>query len=52
LSALGLATLAALVARSQGRGGRISIVAIVLIAAWLVLVRITNVFALAMLGGS
>ena len=51
-SALGLATLAARVARSLSRGGRIAIAAIVLLAAWLVLVRNTNVFALAILGGS
>jgi len=51
-TALGMAGLLALVARSRSRGGRIAPVALVLLAAWLILVRNTNVFALATLGVS
>ena len=46
-TALGMAGLAALVARSGSRNGRISALMLVILAAWLVLVRNTNVFALA-----
>jgi hypothetical protein len=51
-SALGLTALLAIAARSQRRGGRMPAVGLVLLAAWLMLVRNTNVFALTMLGGS
>ena len=51
-TALGMAGLAALVARSGSRNGRISALMLVILAAWLVLVRNTNVFALAVLGSA
>ena len=49
---LGLSTLAALAARSRLRAGHIPVAWLVLLPAWLVLVRNTNVFALAILGGA
>jgi hypothetical protein len=49
-SALGLTALVTLAARRQG--GRIPFVWLVLLPAWLVLVRNTNVFALGILGGA
>ena len=51
-TALGLTALLALAARSRHGRGRIPWPALVCIAAWLMLVRNTNVFALAVLGAS
>jgi hypothetical protein len=51
-TALGLTALLALAARSLHRGGPISPAALFLLAAWLMLVRNTNVFALGVMGGS
>jgi len=51
-TALGLTALLALAARSRNRGGRISPAALFLLAAWLMLVRNTNIFALGVMGGS
>jgi hypothetical protein len=49
---LGLAALAAIAARSRSRGGHIPVAWLVLLPAWLVLVRNTNVFAVAIVGGA
>jgi hypothetical protein len=51
-TALGMAALVALAARSRHRGGRIPVPWVVVLAVWLVLVRNTNVFALAILGAA
>src|SRR5262245_21866945 len=51
-TALGMAGLLAVVVRSRLREGRIAPVVLIFLAAWLILVRNTNVFALAILGGS
>src|SRR5262245_11196724 len=49
---LGLSALVAIAARPWNRGGRIAVLWLVLVPAWLVLVRNTNVFALAILGAA
>jgi hypothetical protein len=51
-TALGFTALIALAARSRIRGGRIPPTALVVLVAWLMLVRNTNAFALGLLGAT